>query len=237
MIDLYACGSPNVSKVLLMLSELELPYRLHVVDVSKGEQFSPEFTALNPNQKVPVIVDSDGPDGVPVTVFESGAILMYLAEKTGRFWPATMTERYRVIEWLMFQMANIGPMCGQATHYLMYAPPGNEYSQQRYLSQVRRLYDVMEGQLAKQAYLAGDDYSLADIATYPWAGRLYNIYQVPMDQYPAVSRWKDAIKERPAFERIRTLINDLNNSDRQKLLASGSDDLDRFMVRGKYARA
>lgn len=237
MIELYACGSPNVVKVLLMLSELDLPYRLHRVDITKGEQLTPEFLALNPNGKVPVIIDPQGPDGVPVTVFESGAILMYLAEKTGKLWPARMTDRYQVIQWLMFQMANVGPMFGQATHFLRYAPPSEAaYGTRRYLDQVRRLYDVMEGQLSKNTWLAGDAYSIADIATYPWAGRLYNVYQVPMDEYPAVARWKDAIKARPAFERIREVTNDLSNADVEKIRVAHPHEIDRFMVRGQYVK-
>lgn len=237
MIELYGCGSPNVAKVLLLLSELELPYRLKVVDISRSEQHEPAFLALNPNAKVPVIVDHDGPNGEPVTVWESGAIMMYLAEKTGRFWPADLAQRYQVVQWLMFQMANIGPLFGQATHFLTYAPgPEHAYPRQRYLSQVRRLYDVMEHRLAQVPWLAGAEYSLADMAAYPWAGRLYNQYKIPIAEYPAVSRWKDAIKTRPAFERIRQLVNDLNNQDFQRLQAAPSDEVDRFMVRGRYAR-
>jgi len=237
MIELYGCGSPNVFKVMLMLSELDLPYRLHRVDMTRSEQFGPELTALNPNQKVPVIVDPEGPDGESLTVFESGAILMYLAEKTGRFWPVRMADRYRVIQWLMFQMANVGPMFGQGVHFVMHVPTEeHEYSRRRYLTQVRRLYDVMERQLAGNPYLAGDEYSIADIATYPWAGRLYKTFGVTLEHHRAVARWKDAIKARPAVERIRKLVNDMTNSELAAIRAADPDAVDRFMARGRYAK-
>ncbi len=198
MIDLYTWGTPNGRKVSIMLEELALAYRVHAIDIMAGDQFSDEFVAINPNSKIPAIVDPDGPDGAPISVFESGAILMYLAEKTGSpLLPVDPRARFKVIEWLMFQMAGIGPMFGQAHHFLFRPKEDVPYGKKRYHDETRRLYGVMDGRLAKVRYLAGDDYSIADIATYPWVAR-FERHQVDLDEFASVKRWYDEISARPA---------------------------------------
>ena len=168
MIDLYAMGSPNVVKIYVALEEMGLPYTVHPVDVFAEGQFSPEFLKLNPNAKVPVIVDSEGPGGT-YTVFESGAILQYLADKTGKFLAKDGAARYDALQWMMVQMTTIGPMWGQYVHFWRFAPPqGSDYSLDRYRTQVRKTLDVVEGRLGEAAYLGGVQYSIADIATFPW---------------------------------------------------------------------
>jgi GST-like protein len=181
MITLYGGGTPNVFKVLIMLSETEVPFEVRRINVLAQEQFAPEFLALNPNAKIPVIVDDDGPNGQTCTVFESGAILLYLAEKTGQFLPAASAERYRVLQWLMLQMASIGPMFGQAVHFCHAAPDGSDYARTRYRTEVRRLYALLDGQLAAKAYVAGDQYSIADMAIYPWAANYFNTLSIPRE--------------------------------------------------------
>ena len=168
MIDLYALTSPNVRKVYIMLEEVGLPYKEIFVDVWRGDNYAPEFGKVNPNRKIPVIVDHEGPGGRSFTVIESGAILMYLADKTGRLLPKETGSRYEVIQWLMLQVASVGPMFGQFTHFKNFAPAGNDYAMSRYQTEVRRLYEVLEERLGKSAYLGGAEYSIADIATFPW---------------------------------------------------------------------
>src|SRR6201985_1941323 len=169
MIDLYALTSPNVQKIYIMLEECGLPYKEQFVDVWKGEQYKPEFAKINPNNKIPAIVDHDGPGGKPYTVIESGAILMYLAEKTGKFMPKDMAKKYDVIQWLMVQMSGIGPAFGNFTHFNLFAPkPADPYSLSRYKSEMLRLYELLDKRLGQAKYLGGDEYSIADIATFPW---------------------------------------------------------------------
>ncbi|MBV9432826.1 MAG: glutathione S-transferase N-terminal domain-containing protein, partial [Hyphomicrobiales bacterium] len=172
MITLYGMTSPNVVKIIIALEELGEPYELKTIDVFKGEQFDPDFVKLNPNAKVPVIVDSDGPGGKPYTVFESGAILLYLAEKTGKFLPTERKARYDVMQWLTVQLTGVGPMFGQLVHFVRFAPQGNDYSVSRYRTQVKRVCDVLEARLGEAAYLGGAEYSIADMATFPWARNL-----------------------------------------------------------------
>ena len=169
MIDLYALTSPNVQKVYIMLEETKLPYKEHFIDVWKGDQYSPDFVKINPNSKIPAIVDHDGPGGKPYTVVESGAILMYLADKTGKFLPKDMAKKYDVLQWLFFQVTGIGPNFGQFTHFKMFAPKNvdHTYSMTRHQTEVKRLYEVMEKRLGEAPYLGGDEYSIADIATFP----------------------------------------------------------------------
>jgi GST-like protein len=231
MIDLYALTSPNVRKVFIMLEELELPYKTIPVDVWKGENYSPEFHKINPNRKIPVIVDHDGPDGRPYTVIESGAILMYLADKTGRFLPKEAAPRYEVLQWLMVQLTGVGPMFGQLTHFKLFAPPGSDYALSRYQTEVRRLYDVLEERLGVCAYLGGPDYSIADIATYPWAAN-HERQGVSFADKPNLARWLSAIAARPAVARAMKKVEALPTS-RERAKA---DDLDRFFGRGRYAR-
>src|SRR5450830_1628561 len=167
MIDLYALTSPNVQKIFIMLEECQLPYNTKIVDVWKGDQFSPEFSKINPLHKVPAIVDSDGPAAKPYTVIESGAILLYLAEKTRKFLPADPVKRFDTLQWLIVQVANLGPMSGQLVHFSKYAPSGQDYGASRYSTQVNKLYDLYEQRLATQAYVGCDEYTIADIAAFP----------------------------------------------------------------------
>src|SRR5215510_9732984 len=202
MIDLYALTSPNVQKIYIMLEECGLPYKEHFVDVWKGEQHKPEFAKINPNSKIPVIVDHDGPGGKPYTVFESGAILMYLAEKTGKFLPKDTAKRYDVLQWLMIQLTGVGPMFGQWTHFKLFAGAGgNEYSMTRYQTEVKRLYEVLERRLGKTAYLGGDEYTIADIATFPWT-RNHDNMGVKWDDNPNLKRWFEAIAARSAAKKM-----------------------------------
>ena len=194
MIDLYAYATPNGRKPAILLEELELPYTIHKIDIGKGEQFSPKFVAINPNSKIPAIVDRDA----DITVFESGAILIYLAEKTGKLLPTVTADRVKVIEWLMFQMASVGPMFGQLGHFRNAAPEQLPYAIARYETETRRLLGVLDRQLADQPYIAGD-YSIADIATFPWVAAVKSPYlNVSLDDVPAVQRWIETMKARPA---------------------------------------
>jgi GST-like protein len=232
MIDFYALTSPNVQKIFIMLEETGLPYNVKLVDVWAGGQYDPEFLKLNPNAKIPVIVDHEGPGGKPYTVFESGAILMYLAEKTEKFMPADTARRYEVIQWLMVQLTGIGPMFGQLTHYKMFAPKeGNAYSLARYQSEVLRLYDVLEKRLGEKAYLGGDEYSIADIATFPWT-RNHATQGVKLENNPNLSRWFKTVSERPA---VKTAIDKVGKITSTRDTAS-EDDKDRFFNRGRYLR-
>ncbi len=199
MIDVYTWPTPNGHKVHIMLEECELAYRVHAVDIGAGDQFKPEFLRISPNNKIPAIVDSDGPDGKPISLFESGAILIYLAGKTGRFLPADVRGKYRALEWLMFQMGGIGPMFGQAHHFRIYAPEKIDYAINRYTNEARRLYGVLDRRLAEAPYLAGE-YGVADIATFPWT-RSHERQGVDLADYPNVKRWFDAIAARPAVQR------------------------------------
>ena len=200
MIDLYSWATPNGHKAHIMLEETGLPYRLHKVDIGKGEQFRPEFLAINPNNKIPAIVDQDGPGGKPITLFESGAILIYLAEKTGKFLPADKRRRYDVLQWLMFQMGSIGPMYGQAWHFRSVAPERIPYAVDRYTNEVTRLLRVMEQRLKESAYLGDREFSIADIAAWPWV-KGSEKYGQDMRDFPNVTRWIAIIAERPAVQR------------------------------------
>jgi GSH-dependent disulfide-bond oxidoreductase len=199
MIELYSWPTPNGHKVHIMLEECVLPYNIHPIDIGAGEQFQPEFLQISPNNRIPAIVDTDGPGGKPISVFESGAILIYLAEKTGKFLPKDARGRYKVLEWLMWQMGGVGPMFGQANHFRSYAPEPIPYAIDRYTKEVRRLYGVMNKQLGGSPFLAGD-YSIADIITYPWT-LLNKRYDVEMDEFSNVKRWQGTIGARPAVER------------------------------------
>lgn len=200
MIDLYTWSTPNGRKVSVMLEELGLPYRAHPIDINKGDQFTPEYVAICPNSKIPAITDPHGPDGKPITLFESGAILIYLAEKSGRFLPAAPRARYVTLEWLMFQMGGVGPFFGQAHHFMKFAKVEVPYAIERYGKETKRLYGVMDRQLSKNEYLAGPDYTIADIATYPWVAR-FEFHRVDLSEFPNVKRWFDAIGQRPAVKK------------------------------------
>jgi GST-like protein len=198
MIQLYTWATPNGKKVSVMLEELELPYEVHPINIAKGDQLRPEYLAINPNNKIPAIIDSDGPGGKPLKLFESGAILMYLADKTDKFLPREMAKRYEVIQWLMFQMGGVGPMFGQA-NYFYRLEEKVPFAIERYYKEAIRLYKVLEQTLEQRDYLAGE-YSIADIATYPWVGR-HDGHNVKLEDFPNVKRWFDAISQRPAVKR------------------------------------
>ena len=199
MIDFYTWTTPNGRKVSIMLEECGLPYRVHKVDIGKGEQFRPEFLAINPNNRIPAIVDAEGPEGKPLPLFESGAILVYLAGKTGRFLPESTTGKYIALQWLMFQMGGVGPMFGQAHHFLRAAPEQVPYGIKRYTDEARRLYGVLDKRLGEAPFLAGE-YSIADMATFPWVAR-HEWHKVALADFPNVKRWYDTIALRPAVVR------------------------------------
>lgn len=200
MIDVYSWPTPNGHKVHILLEEIGCKYRVIPVNIRKGEQFSAEFRAINPNCKVPAIVDHDGPDGRPITVFESGAILMYLAEKHGLFMPADTRGRFGVVEWLMFQMASVGPMLGQALHFHNYTPEPIAYGIERYTREAERIFCVLDERLSKSDYLASNDYTIADMAVFPWV-TFYKRLGVAPENLTHFMRWLAAIKARPATKR------------------------------------
>ncbi len=200
MIDVHTWPTPNGHKVHIMLEECGLPYRVHAVDIGAGDQFKPEFLRLSPNNKIPAIVDPDGPDGKPISLFESGAILIYLAGKTGKFLPADIRGKYVALQWLMFQMGGVGPMLGQAHHFRIYAPEKIEYAINRYTNEAKRLYNVMDRRLGEARWFAGDEYSIADIAIFPWT-RSHTNQGVDLADYPNFKRWFDTMAARPAVQR------------------------------------
>jgi GSH-dependent disulfide-bond oxidoreductase len=195
MIDLYTFTTPNGRKASIMLEEVGLEYNTHKIDISKGDQFTPEFIAINPNGKIPAIVDRDRGN----TVFESGAILMYLAEITGKFLPTVTKDRFQVIEWLMFQMGGVGPMFGQLNHFKRYAPEKIPYAIDRYTKETIRLYGVLDKQLENREYICSE-YSIADIATYPWVA-IYEMQGMTLDEHPNLKRWVETVGQRPAVQR------------------------------------
>ena len=198
MIDLYTWTTPNGRKVSIMLEEIGLPYRVHSINIGKDEQFAPDYLKINPNGKIPSIVDPEGPDGKPIAMMESGAILIYLARKTGKLLPAGRKE-YDALQWLMFQMGGVGPMFGQTHHFLRAAKEQVPYAIERYSKETKRLYGVLNERLKGSDYLAGE-YSIADIATYPWVAR-YEWHKTDLAAFPGVKRWFDAISARPAVQK------------------------------------
>ena len=211
MIDVYTWPTPNGHKVHVMLEECG--YRLgrdwlaHPIHIGQGDQFTPEFLTISPNNKIPALVDPSGPDGKPISLFESGAILIYLAAKTGKFLPNEVRDKYETLQWLMFQMGGVGPMLGQAHHFRLYAPEKIDYAIQRYSNEAKRLYGVLDTQLSRNAYIAGAEYTIADIAIWPWV-RSHNNQGIDLDEFKSVKRWFDDIAERPAVQRgIEVLAN------------------------------
>jgi GST-like protein len=200
MIEVYSWATPNGHKVHIMLEECALPYRVIPIDIGAGDQFRPDFLAISPNNKIPAIVDPDGPDGKPISLFESGAILLYLAAKAGRLLPADTRGKYEVLQWLMFQMGGVGPMLGQAHHFRIYAPKKIDYAVERYTNEARRLYAVMNSRLAKSRYIAGPAYSIADIAIFPWL-RSWKNQGIDWADHPHLKGWFDEIGARPAVQR------------------------------------
>jgi GST-like protein len=200
MIEVYSWPTPNGHKVHIMLEECGLAYRAIPVDIGAGDQFKPDFLAISPNNKIPAIVDPDGPDGRPISLFESGAILLYLAAKTGRFLPADVRGKYDALQWLMFQMGGVGPMLGQAHHFRLYAPEKIEYAVNRYTNEAKRLYGVMDKRLGESEHMAGAEYGIADIAIFPWL-RSWKNQGIDWADYPQLKRWFDEIAARPAVQR------------------------------------
>lgn len=224
MIDAYSCATPNGHKIHIMLEECGLPYRVHHIDIGAGDQFKPAFLAISPNNKIPAIVDADGPDGKPISLFESGAILIYLASKAGKFLGNNDREKFATLQWLMFQMGSVGPMLGQAHHFRIYAPEKLAYAIERYTNEAHRIYGVIDKQLTQHAYLAGDDYSIADIATFPWL-RSWKNQGVELSEYPNLQRWFTKINERPAVMRGVKILTDLRKpltGEKERAILFGS---------------
>lgn len=201
MIELHTAPTPNGQKVMIMLEETGLPYEYHLVNIRQGEHFTSEYLKLSPNNKIPAIIDTDGPGGKRYPMMESGAILIYLADKSGKFMPENGAGRYDVLQWLIFQMAHVGPMFGQQNHFNNYAKEDVRYAKERYNNEVLRLYRVLDNRLAEKPYLAGDDYTIADMAVYPWA-KMWKTRGLDIDKHPAFKRWQDDLETRPAVTKI-----------------------------------
>ena len=225
MIDVYSWPTPNGHKVHVMLEECGLPYRAIPINIGVGDQFTPQFLAISPNNKIPAITDPDGPDGKPISLFESGAILLYLAGKTGRFLPESVRAKYEVLQWLMFQMGGVGPMLGQAHHFRIYAPEKIPYAVERYTNEAKRLYSVMNKRLGHSRYLGGPDYSIADIAVFPWL-RSWKNQGIDWNDHPHLKGWFDEIAARPAVQRGCAVLADLRKpltDDRTREVLFGKD--------------
>jgi GST-like protein len=237
MIKLYGMGSPNVVKVYIALEELGLPYEVAPVDIFTGKQFDAEFLKVNPNAKVPVIVDSEGPGGKPYTCFESGAILLYLAEKTGKLLARDVAAKYDAIQWMMVQMTTVGPMFGQHVHFIRFAPPGNDYAKSRYTTQAIRVCEVIEKRLAASPFLGGAEYGIADIATYPWSRNIPVLLGEPVaSKLPHTMKWVAGISERPAVKAALAKV-DAVRAATTAFDKAAAEDLDRVFGRGKFAAA
>ena len=225
MIEVYTWPTPNGHKVHVMLEECGLPYRAIPVNIGNGDQFNPEFLAISPNNKIPAIIDPDGPDGKPISLFESGAILLYLAAKTGRFMPDSVRAKYEVLQWLMFQMGGVGPMLGQAHHFRIYAPEKLPYAVDRYTNEAKRLYSVMNKRLGHCRYIGGPDYSIADIAVFPWL-RSWKNQGIDWNDHPHLKGWFDEVAARPAVQRGCEVLADLRKpltDDRTREILFGKD--------------
>jgi GSH-dependent disulfide-bond oxidoreductase len=244
MIDLYGMSSPNVVKITIMLEETGLSYRQHHVNVFAGEQYAPDFLSMSPNNKVPAIVDHQGPDGAPLSLCESGAILIYLAEKTGRLLPQAGAARAETLQWLMVQLCSVGPMFGQMVHFNRYAPAGNDYSVQRYTSEVRRILGVLEQRLTASPHLGGAEYSVADIATWPWIRTAQAITpwlqaeggRDPLSPWPHLSAWFARIGSRAAVQRGAQRGDRFLEADQAAFATADAEAFDRFFNRGRFAR-
>ncbi|OGA15751.1 MAG: glutathione S-transferase [Betaproteobacteria bacterium RIFCSPLOWO2_02_FULL_66_14] len=230
MIELHTWPTPNGHKIHIMLEETELPYRVHPVDIGAGDQFKPEFLDISPNNKMPAMVDTDGPGGRPFALAESGAMLFYLASKTGRFLPEDLRERWQVMQWVMFQMGHVGPMLGQAHHFLGYAPEKIPYAMNRYKNEANRLYGVLERRLNESAHVACAEYTIADMAIMPWL-RFPERQGVEIAEYPAVGRWRDAIAARPAVQRALQVL-----ADRRRPAGFTKEQMENLFGTSQYAR-
>ena len=211
MIDLYNWPTPNGHKIHIMLEETGLKYRVHAINIRAGDQFKPEFLKISPNNRIPAIIDHDGPNGKPISLFESGAILLYLASKSGKFLPSDLHERWACVQWLMWQMGGIGPMIGQANHFRQYAVEKIPYAIDRYTNEANRLTHILDKRVREVPYLAGDEYSIADMAVFPWM-RNADKRGINMAEYPHAQRWFDAINARPAVQRALKVLSDVNNT-------------------------
>ncbi len=211
MIDVYSWATPNGHKVHIMLEETGLKHRIHGVNIRTGDQFKPEFLKISPNNRIPAIVDHDGPDGKPLSLFESGAILLYLASKSGRFLPEDLHERWQCLQWLMWQMGGVGPMFGQANHFRRYAVEKITYAVERYTNEANRLTNVLDKRLGEARYVAGNTYTIADMAIFPWM-RNAESRGIDMTQYPNARRWFDDINARPAVQRALKVLSDENSA-------------------------
>ena len=207
MIDLYTWPTPNGHKIHIMLEETGLEYKVHPIDIGAGEQFKPDFLAISPNNKIPAMVDQRGPGGKPFALAESGAMLFYLASKTGKFLPADVRERWEVMQWVMFQMGHIGPMLGQAHHFLQYAPEKIEYAMNRYRNEAKRLYRVVDKQVEENEWIAGSEYTIADMSIMPWL-RFPERQGVNIEEYPNLKEWRDRIAARPAVKKALEVLAD-----------------------------
>jgi GST-like protein len=229
MIEVFSWATPNGHKVHIMLEECGLAYRALPIDIGAGDQFKPEFLKISPNNKIPALTDPNGPDGKPISLFESGAILVYLAAKTGKFMPKSDRAKYEVLQWLMFQMGGVGPMLGQTHHFRMYAPEKIEYAINRYSNEAKRLYGVIDRRLSQSAWLGGEEYSIADIATFPWL-RSWQNQGVVLSEYPHLQAWFDKIAARPAVERGVKVLADLRRpirSEKEKEVLFGKTQYER----------
>lgn len=229
MIEVYSWATPNGHKVHIMLEECGLPYKVIPVDIGAGEQFDPKFLEISPNNKIPAIVDPVGPDGQPISLFESGAILVYLAAKTGKFLPASDRGKFETLQWLMFQMGGVGPMLGQAHHFRIYAPQKIDYAIERYTNEAKRLYAVMDKRLAKSTYIAGPEYTIADIAIFPWL-RSWKNQGIDWNDYPHLKGWFDEIAARPAVQRGVEVLTDRRKpltGDKEREILFGAKQYER----------
>ena len=226
MIDLYYWPTPNGHKITILLEELGWDYNVIPIDIAAGDQFNEDFLKISPNNKMPAIIDHNGPGGEPISMFESGAIMIYLAEKAGKFIGKDRRDYLTILQWLMFQMGGLGPMLGQNHHFRSYAPEEIQYAIDRYTTEAQRLYGVMDKRLADNAYLAGDDYSIADMACFPW-NRLWERQGMQLDDYPNLKRWFNEIYERPAvvkglavLKEEREAISKMSAEEKAKLFGS-----------------
>jgi GSH-dependent disulfide-bond oxidoreductase len=229
MIDVFSWPTPNGHKVHIMLEECGLAYRALPINIGAGDQFKAEFLAISPNNKIPAITDPQGPDGKPISLFESGAILVYLAAKTGKFMPESDRARYEVLEWLMFQMGSVGPMLGQAHHFRMYAPEKIPYAIDRYSNEAKRIYGVIDRRLAQSAWLAGAQYTIADIATFPWL-RSWQNQGIVLSDFPHLETWFNRIAERPAVQRGVKVLAELRRpitGDKEREVLFGKTQYER----------
>lgn len=235
MLDLYGMSSPNVLKVMLFLEEVEETYRFHIVNLLAGDQFEERFRVLNPMQKVPVIIDPRGPDGENVTIFESAAILLYLARKHGRFMPAAARDGLEAVQWLMVEAASAGPLLGQYNHFLRFAPE-NLYSLQRYRTLAGRAYDMFDERLKGREFLVADEYGIADMALFPWVEAFYDFHGMRREDHPHLARWHRAVRARSGTVRALARYQEVKAQDPTFARPPSPETLDRVLGRGKFTR-